>query len=89
MNKQKQKQKQAGIKGFLGWLEEYSGARVEDLTNKTKLHAYYELDFSELLAILKKNKCKLGEDPTSRRFMGDSAPWSTRIRWPPCGPFWR
>jgi hypothetical protein len=34
------KQKQAEIEGFLGWLEEYSGARVEDLTNKTKRWAY-------------------------------------------------
>ncbi len=65
------KQKQAEMKGFLDWLEEYSGARVEDLTNKTKLRAYYELDFSELLTILKKNKRKLGADPTSRLFMGD------------------
>jgi len=67
MNKRKQKE----MKGFLDWLEEYSGARVEDLTNKTKLRAYHELDFSELLTILKKNKRKLGANPTSRRFMGD------------------
>jgi len=31
MNKQKQKE----IKGFLGWLEGYIGAKVEDLTPKT------------------------------------------------------
>ena len=31
MNKQKQKE----IKGFLGWLESYLGAKVEDLTPKT------------------------------------------------------
>jgi len=65
------KQKQAEMKGFLLWLEEYSGARVEDLTNKTKLHAYHELDFSELLSILKKNKRKLEADPTRRAFMDD------------------
>lgn len=81
------KQKQAEIKGFLGWLEEYSGARVEDLTNKTKLRAYYELDFSELLTILKKNKRKLGEDPTSRRFMGDSAPGVRGLDGNPAAPF--
>ncbi|MFZ2470657.1 MAG: hypothetical protein WAW52_01820 [Methanothrix sp.] len=32
MNKQKQQE----IKGFLGWLESYLGAKVEDLTPKTK-----------------------------------------------------
>jgi len=47
------------------------GAKVNDLTNKTKVRAYYELDVSELLAILKKNKRKLGADPTSWRFMDD------------------
>ena len=31
MNKQKQQE----IKGFLGWLEGYMGAKVEDLTPKT------------------------------------------------------
>ena len=31
MNKQKQQE----IKGFLGWLESYLGAKVEDLTPKT------------------------------------------------------
>jgi hypothetical protein len=31
MNKQKQQE----IKGFLGWLEGYVGAKVEDLTPKT------------------------------------------------------
>ena len=30
------KQKQTEIKGFLGWLESYLGAKVEDLTPKTK-----------------------------------------------------
>jgi hypothetical protein len=33
MNKQKQQE----IKGFLGWLEGYIGAKVEDLTPKTKI----------------------------------------------------
>jgi hypothetical protein len=32
------KQKQAEIKGFLGWLESYVGAKVEDLTPKTVAH---------------------------------------------------
>ncbi len=30
------KQKQTEIKGFLGWLESYVGARVENLTPKDK-----------------------------------------------------
>jgi hypothetical protein len=33
MNKQKQQE----IKGFPGWLESYVGAKVEDLTPKTKI----------------------------------------------------
>ena len=41
MNKQKQQE----IKGFLGWLESYLGAKVEDLTPKTKLQSYYEHDY--------------------------------------------
>ena len=51
MNKQKQKE----IKGFLGWLESYLGAKVEDLTPKTKLQSYYEHDYESFLAVLKKN----------------------------------
>jgi uncharacterized protein (UPF0305 family) len=55
MNKQKQQE----IKGFLGWLEGYVGAKVEDLTPKTKLQSYYEHDYDGLMAVLKKNKMKL------------------------------
>ena len=33
MNKRKQQE----IKGFLGWLESYVGAKVEDLSPKTKI----------------------------------------------------
>jgi predicted KAP-like P-loop ATPase len=36
MNKQKQQE----IKGFLDWLEGFVGARVEDLTPKTKIQSY-------------------------------------------------
>ena len=60
------KQKQAEIKGFLGWLEGEVGAKVEDLTPKTKVQEYYKLQFDELLAILKKNKRKLAIDPARR-----------------------
>jgi len=62
MNKQKQQE----IRGFLGWLEGYVGAKVEDLTPKTKLQSYYEHDYESLLAVLKKNRKKLAIDPARR-----------------------
>ncbi|MDD4651992.1 MAG: hypothetical protein PHQ34_07155 [Methanothrix sp.] len=62
MNKQKQQE----IRGFLGWLEGYVGAKVEDLTPKTKLQSYYEHDYEGLMAVLKKNRKKLAIDPTRR-----------------------
>ena len=62
MNKEKQQE----IKGFLGWLENYLGAKVEDLTPKTKLQSYYEHDYESFLAVLKKNKRKLAVDPGRR-----------------------
>ncbi len=62
MNKQKQQE----IKGFLGWLEGFVGAKVEDLTPKTKLQSYYEHDYESLLAVLKKNRKKLAVDPARR-----------------------
>jgi len=55
MNKEKQKE----IKGSLGWLESFVGAKVEDLTPKTKLQSYYEHDYDGLMAVLKKNSKKL------------------------------
>jgi len=67
MNKEKQEE----IRGFLAWLSDYTGARVEDLSNKTKVSAYYEIEFSELLAVLKKNKRKLAVDPGRRAFGED------------------
>jgi hypothetical protein len=60
------KQKQTEIKGFLGWLEGYLGAKVEDLTPKTKLQSYYEHDYEGFLAVLKKNSKKLAIDPARR-----------------------
>ena len=67
MNKEKQEE----IRGFLSWLSDYTGARIDDLSNKTKVSAYYEIEFSELLAILKKNKKKLACDPGRRAFGED------------------
>ncbi len=60
------KQKQQEIKGFLGWLESYLGAKVEDLTPKTKLQGYDEHDYEVLMAVLKKNSKKLAVDPVRR-----------------------
>jgi len=60
------KQKQTEVKGFLGWLESYLGAKVEDLTPKTKLQGYYEHDYESFLAVLKKNSKKLAVDPARR-----------------------
>jgi hypothetical protein len=47
-------------------LESYLGAKVEDLTPKTKLQGYYEHDYESFLAVLKKNKKKLVIDPARR-----------------------
>jgi hypothetical protein len=62
MNKEKQKE----IKGFLGWLESYVEAKVDDLKPKTKLQGYYEHDYESFLTVLKKNKKKLAVDPARR-----------------------
>jgi len=62
MNAKKQKE----IRGFLGWLEGYVGARVDDLSPKTKVQSYYEHDYDDLLAVLKKNRKKLQIDPARR-----------------------
>ncbi len=62
MNKEKQQE----IRGFLGWLEGYLGAKVEDLTPKTKVQSYYEHDYESLMAVLKKNRKRLAVDPARR-----------------------
>jgi hypothetical protein len=67
MNRKKQEE----IRGFLAWLEEFMGAKVDGLSNKTRVSAYYEIYFGEILAVLKKNKGKLGVDPGRRAFMED------------------
>ena len=62
MNKEKQQE----IKGFLGWLEGYMGAKVDDLTPKTKIQSYYDHDYQDFLAVLKKNRKRLTIDPARR-----------------------
>jgi hypothetical protein len=60
------KRKQHEIKGFLGWLEGYLGTKVEDLTPKTKIQGYFDLDYDGFHVILNKNRKKLKIDPTRR-----------------------
>jgi hypothetical protein len=49
-----------------GWPEGYVGAKVDDLTPKTKLQGYYEHDYEDFLAVLRKNRKKLAIDPARR-----------------------
>jgi hypothetical protein len=67
MNKEKQEE----IRSFLAWLADFIGAKVDGLSNKTKVQAYYEIEFFELLGVLKKNKRKLACDPNRRAFTED------------------
>ncbi len=62
------KEKNAEIKGFLGWLEGEISAPVEELSNKTALKEYYAHGFDAFAGALAKNKKKLkeGYDPTRR-----------------------
>ncbi len=64
----KKAQAEAGqeIKSFLGWLESYLGAKVEDLTPRAKLQGYCEHDYEGLMAVLRKNRKKLAIDPARR-----------------------
>jgi len=61
------KEKNAGIKAFLGFLEGETGAAVDDMVNKTAVREYYNHEFQKLIDILVKNKKKLrdGYDPKS------------------------
>ena len=52
-----------GLPGLAG---ELRGAKVEDLTPKTKLQSYYDHDYESFLAVLKKNGKKLAIDPARR-----------------------
>ncbi|VVB67877.1 Uncharacterised protein [uncultured archaeon] len=62
MNREKQQE----IKGFLSWLEGEIGSRVEDLTPKTRVQSYYDYDWDEFYAVLKKNKTRLSINPSAR-----------------------
>jgi len=58
-------QKQQEIRDPLG-CSACVGAKVEDLTPKTKLQGYYEHDYESFLATLKKDRKKLAVDPARR-----------------------
>jgi len=45
-----------------------TGARVEDLSNKTKVKAYFKGGAEALIQVLMKNKRRLAEDASRRRF---------------------
>lgn len=64
-------EKNEGIKGFLEWFEREIGAKIETLTNKTKLKQYHNLNFNELLDILKKNKKKIPVNLPNRELQGN------------------
>jgi hypothetical protein len=82
------KQKQTEIKGFLGGLESYLGAKVEDLTPKTKLQSYYDHDYEGLMAVLRKNSKKLAVDPLDGSLARRCGP-SSKGRWANCCRSWR
>ncbi|MCD4767747.1 MAG: hypothetical protein K8R34_14700 [Methanosarcinales archaeon] len=86
------KEKNAEIKAFLGFLEGEIGAAVDDMVNKTAVQEYYNHEFKRLIDILGKNRKKLrdGYDPKSptnyrhlQEWYGDSIdklqPLMTRI----------
>ncbi len=64
MNKAKREE----ISGFLHWLEQESGAKIETLQNKTAIQSYFNLPLDDLLGILKKNRRTIPIDPSSRNF---------------------
>ncbi|WP_456475699.1 Eco57I restriction-modification methylase domain-containing protein [Candidatus Pyrohabitans sp.] len=53
------KEKQAEIKRFLAWLEEYLGVKIEDMNLKTKVREFYKMDWEEYYKVLKRSKGKV------------------------------
>lgn len=64
MNKEKHKE----IQNFIEWLQREIKAEIDQLTNRTKLKAYYDLKFDEFLEILRKNKKKIPINLSNREF---------------------
>ncbi|MBU4490875.1 MAG: hypothetical protein KKD69_00225 [Euryarchaeota archaeon] len=71
------KEKNAEIKGFLGFLKGEIGASIDDLSNKTAIQEYYSHEFQNLINMLVKNKKKLkaGYDPK------DPDPYRHLLKW--------
>jgi len=61
------KEKHAEVTGFLSWLEREIGAKIEDLSNKTKLKEYDDQDFDTVLGVLRRNRSRLRGNPDSRQ----------------------
>ena len=61
------KQKQFEIRGFTDWLEGYCKVKIDELTSRTKLQAYYKCDWNEIKDVLAKNKKKIAELDITRR----------------------
>lgn len=57
--------KNVEIKRFLKWLEREIKCGIDDLTSKTILKNYHEINFATLLDIFKKNKQKLAVNPAT------------------------
>ena len=55
------------IKTFLHFIEQETGGLIEDMSNKTKIKVYHDLDFTSFINILNKNKrvMKEGYNPKS------------------------
>ena len=62
------RQKQTEVRGFLAWLERAVGAKVDDLSNKTRIRDYHEGDLDALLNALRQNRRKLKVNPDARDF---------------------
>jgi len=70
------KEKQAEVRGFLGWLAREISAPVDTLTHKTRLQNYLgdyqkgeaHLTLEELLDVLRANRRRLRADPSARAF---------------------
>ncbi len=62
------KEKNMEIMGFLEWLEREIEVEINQLTNSKRIKSYYEVEFSELLDILKKNKKKIPINLSRKEF---------------------
>ena len=57
------------MQGFLKWLEREIGAAVDDLSGKTLIRSYHDLDFDALIGQLRKgaNRRTMKVDPRTRQ----------------------